>query len=84
MSDLATHFVAQSYAISLPGSEEARDCTHVACEPKDIQERVIDQESIRRATANVEKWLSVKRGRPGKKIEPSADASNRKVHVLVL
>lgn len=52
---------------------------YVAREPDYIQQGIIDQESLRRATARIEKWLSIKRGRPGEEIEPPADAFTGKV-----
>ena len=55
---------------------------YVAGESNDVQQRVINQESLRRATADIEQWLGVKGGRPGEKIEPPAYTFTRKTDVL--
>ena len=57
------------------------DLAYVAGESNDIQQRVINQESLRRATAEIEQWLGVKGGRPGEKIEQPADALTGKMNV---
>lgn len=50
------------------------DSTHVACESNYVQQWVIDQETSRGPTADVEKWLRVEGNGPGNKIEPATDA----------
>ena len=57
---------------------------YVTCEPNNVQQRVIDQESPRRAAAHIEEWLGVKGGRPGEEIEPPADALIAKMHVSAI
>ena len=57
---------------------------YVACEPNDVQQRVIDQQSPRRAAADIEEWLGVKGGRPGEEIEPPTDALIAKMDVSAM